>query len=94
MFLQFSFQANPNDLFSTGENVTLWDLRETDDTLALFVVQESDGGFMFMIVGVTSVLIVLVGLLITGIIAIRKKNEQLKQWAKQNSTAIDNESQT
>ena len=72
----------------------MWDLRETDDTLALFVVQESDGGFMFMIVGVTSVLIVLVGLLITGIIAIRKKNEQLKQWAKQNSTAIDNESQT
>ena len=42
--------------------------------MVLFEVKESDGGFMFMIVGITGVLIVLIALLVTGIVVVRKKN--------------------
>ena len=60
--------------------------------MVLFEVKESDGGLMFMIVGITGVLIVLIALLVTGIVVVIKKNYELKQWAKQNATEIDVES--
>jgi hypothetical protein len=77
VILQLSFVANPSDLSSTQEYITFYDIKETDESLFLATINQGDGGFVFMIVGIIGVLIVLVSLLITGVIVYRKKSAEL-----------------